>query len=316
MASSRTSFIPRWMKHAAFQSPAPWGAAPSALPISQRIANRSYSSSRRSLQAPGTRIRSPSFLLLIRSNPQAASFSTTSPRPKSKTIQQLKARASTGPFSWKAAALFVVTGVGMIFYFRYEKARLERKRIAEMSKGVGKPKVGGPFVLKDLDGNEFTEENLKGKYSFVYFGFTHCPDICPDELDKMAEIIDIVKAKSNNKTVMRPVFITCDPARDSADVLRKYLAEFHKGIIGLTGTYEQVKNVCKQYRVYFSTPRNITPGEDYLVDHSIYFYLMDPEGDFVECIGRQDTAETAAATILDHINDWKREGKPIDTQGE
>jgi protein SCO1/2 len=80
---------------------------------------------------------------------------------------QLRQRNSTGPFSWKAALLFVLTGAGMMIYFRVEKARLERKRIAEMSKGVGRPKVGGPFVLKDLDGKEFTEEDLKGKYSFV-----------------------------------------------------------------------------------------------------------------------------------------------------
>lgn len=82
---------------------------------------------------------------------------------------QLKQRASTGPFSWKAALLFVVTGAGMVIYFRVEKARLERKRIAEMSKGVGKPKVGGPFVMKDLNGKEFTAEDLKGKYSFVRY---------------------------------------------------------------------------------------------------------------------------------------------------
>lgn len=80
---------------------------------------------------------------------------------------QIKQRNSTGPFSWKAALLFILTGAGMVIYFRVEKARLERKRIAEMSKGVGKPKVGGPFVLKDLDGKEFTAEDLKGKYSFV-----------------------------------------------------------------------------------------------------------------------------------------------------
>ncbi|EFR02836.1 SCO2 [Nannizzia gypsea CBS 118893] len=238
-------------------------------------------------------------------------FSTSTVRP-AKTIEQLKARSSTGPFSWKSALLFVLTGAGMIVYFQYEKARLERERIVEMSKGVGKPRVGGPFVLKDLNGDTFTEENLKGKYSFVYFGFTHCPDICPDELDKMAEIIDEVRARSNGQEVMRPVFITCDPARDTPEVLRAYLKEFHKDIIGLTGTYEQVRDVCRQYRVYFSTPQNIKPGEDYLVDHSIYFYLMDPEGDFVECIGRQDTPQTASKVILDHIGDWKRAGKPLD----
>ena len=108
----------------------------------------------------------------------------------------------------------------------------------------------------------------------VYFGFTHCPDICPDELDKMAEIIDRVKEATKGENIFLPVFITCDPARDTPQVLREYLKEFHPDIIGLTGTYEQVKHVCKQYRVYFSTPKDVKPGEDYLVDHSIYFYLM------------------------------------------
>lgn len=80
---------------------------------------------------------------------------------------QMRQRHTNGPFSWKAALLFVLTSAGMVLYFRMEKARLERKRMAEMTKGVGKPKVGGPFVLKDLDGKEFTAEDLKGKYSFV-----------------------------------------------------------------------------------------------------------------------------------------------------
>jgi protein SCO1/2 len=80
---------------------------------------------------------------------------------------QLKSRQRNGPFSWKAALLFVATGAAMVIYFRVEKARLERKRITEMSKGVGRPKVGGPFVLKDMEGREFTAEDLKGKYSFV-----------------------------------------------------------------------------------------------------------------------------------------------------
>ncbi|KAJ5632795.1 hypothetical protein N7490_009134 [Penicillium lividum] len=244
----------------------------------------------------------------------STNFSTTAFRARGKTMGQIKQRNSTGPFSWKAALLFVLTGAGMVIYFRVEKARLERKRIAEMSKGVGKPKVGGPFVLKDLDGKEFTAEDLKGKYSFVYFGFTHCPDICPDELDKMAEIIDKVKEATKDDKLFLPVFITCDPARDTPEVLRAYLQEFHPDIIGLTGTYEQVKNVCKQYRVYFSTPRDAKAGEDYLVDHSIYFYLMDPDNDFVECIGRQDTPESASKVILEHINDWKREGRPLKTE--
>jgi protein SCO1/2 len=154
---------------------------------------------------------------------------------------------------------------------------MARARVAEANKGIGKPLVGGAFHLTDHNGKDFTAENLKGKYSLVYFGFTHCPDICPEELDKMAGMIDQVKEK-HGEGVMRNVFISCDPARDTPEVIRRYLAEFHEDILGMTGTWQEVKDVCKAYRVYFSTPADVQPGQDYLVDHSIYFYLMGEFG--------------------------------------
>ena len=125
----------------------------------------------------------------------------------------------------------------------------------------------------------------------VYFGFTHCPDICPEELDKMATMVDIVRqrcgddndaasqstaadGRTEKSGNLRPIFITCDPARDTPAVMKTYLREFHPDLLGLTGGWEQIKAVCKAYRVYFSTPPDVQPGQDYLVDHSIYFYLM------------------------------------------
>ncbi|KAK5114207.1 hypothetical protein LTR85_010272 [Meristemomyces frigidus] len=230
-------------------------------------------------------------------------FSSSSKRAY-KTVEEAKARSKVGPFSWQAGLFFLLAGAGLTLYFRYEKARMARARIAEANKGIGKPLVGGPFHLTDHNGNEFTEQNLKGKYSLVYFGFTHCPDICPEELDKMAGMIEQVKAK-NGGNVMKPIFISCDPARDTPEVIRRYLAEFHPDILGMTGTWQEVKDVCKAYRVYFSTPPDVQPGQDYLVDHSIYFYLMDPEGDFVEAIGRNFSVDAAAKVINDHIADWK-----------
>ncbi|KAF2834273.1 thioredoxin-like protein [Patellaria atrata CBS 101060] len=119
----------------------------------------------------------------------------------------------------------------------------------------------------------------------------------------MAAMIDGVKEKCGN--VMRPIFVTCDPARDTPLVVKQYLSEFHPDLIGLTGSYEDTKNMCKAYRVYFSTPPEVKPGQDYLVDHSIYFYLMDPEGDFVEAIGRNFSAEEAVNVITNHIRDWE-----------
>lgn len=136
----------------------------------------------------------------------------------------------------------------------------------------------------------------------------------------MAKMINTVRDKRGN--VLKPIFITCDPARDNPPVIKQYLSEFHPDLIGLTGTWEQVKQCCKAYRVYFSTPPHVKPGQDYLVDHSIYFYLMgellslpsaariltdrkDPEGDFIEVVGRQHTAAQGAKIIADHIGDWE-----------
>lgn len=170
---------------------------------------------------------------------------------------------------------------------------MNRQRIAEANKGMGRPLVGGAFHLKDHDGHDWTEANLKGKYSLVYFGFTHCPDICPEELDKMAGMIERVKA-AQGEGVMRNLFISCDPARDTPEVIKSYLKEFHDEILGLTGSWQEVKDVCKAYRVYFSTPADVQPGQDYLVDHSIYFYLM---GEF---FGREeiDAADSLDANIF------------------
>lgn len=221
-----------------------------------------------------------------------------------KTVEEARSRYRTGPFSWKAGVLFVLAGAGLVWYFESEKKRMHRRRVAEANKGVGKPKVGGDFALVDQEGRPFSSAALKGRYSLVYFGFTHCPDICPEELDKMAQMFDLVEAQAPG--AVAPVFITCDPARDDPQVLKSYLAEFHPSFIGLTGTYDEIKQVCKAYRVYFSTPRDVKPGQDYLVDHSIYFYLMDPEGDFVEALGRQHSPQQAASVILDHVKDWKQ----------
>src|SRR4051794_7291851 len=98
----------------------------------------------------------------------------------------------------------------------------------------------------------------------------------------MARMVDQVEAAQPGK--LNAIFVTCDPARDSPKVLKEYLAEFHPSFRGLTGSYDDIKAVCKSYRVYFSTPSEVKPGQDYLVDHSIYFYLMDPDGDFVEAL--------------------------------
>lgn len=100
-------------------------------------------------------------------NPHHRAFSTSSPQHVQRTIQQVKSRQRSGPFSARAAILFVIAGAGLIVYFRLEKRRMDRKRIAEASKGVGKPKIGGEFTLVDQEGETFTNADMKGGFSLV-----------------------------------------------------------------------------------------------------------------------------------------------------
>ena len=118
-------------------------------------------------------------------------------------------------------------------------------------------------------------------------------------------MFDLVEAQRPDS--VKPVFITCDPARDDPKVLKSYLAEFHPGFVGLTGTYEQIKAVCKAYRVYFSTPKDVKPGHDYLVDHSIYFYLMDPSGEFVDAFGKSSEVKDVVGRVSEEVARWEKE---------
>ncbi|GAA5902813.1 hypothetical protein JCM6882_009132 [Rhodosporidiobolus microsporus] len=231
----------------------------------------------------------------------------SSANPSAQTAADLQNRNQAGPFTLKAGALFVATGVGLYFYFDSEKKKVqERKRQENAAARVGRPKIGGPFVLTDQEGKEFSDKDLLGKWSMVYFGFTNCPDICPEELDKMTLVVDGIS--KSHQTDILPVFITCDPARDDVKAVKTYVKDFHPSLVGLTGAYEDIKKTCKAYRVYFSTPPNAKPTDDYLVDHSIFFYLMDPNGKFVDAFGRSMGAPDVTTKVQGYLDEWKAGG--------
>lgn len=209
-------------------------------------------------------------------------------------------------FTPKAAALFLVTGAGLFFYFRHEKEKLlEQKQQERESRKWGKAAVGGPFSLTTHTNEPFTEKNLLGKWNLVYFGFTNCPDICPEELDKMGSVVEVLDKQFG--PVTQPIFISVDPARDPPPKVAMYLRDFHPRVVGLSGSYDETKAVCKTYRVYFSTPKDAAADGDYLVDHSIYFYLMDPKGEFVEAFGRSSTVEEVVKRTAEEVKRWEEE---------
>ncbi|CAJ0875210.1 10257_t:CDS:2 [Entrophospora sp. SA101] len=216
-------------------------------------------------------------------------------------------------FTWQSFAVFIATGIGLFFYFKSEKEKMvQKKNEAKENRNIGSPKIGGPFELLNQDGKVVTDKDFLGKYILVYFGFTHCPDVCPEELDKMTEVTDAIRNDPELKgIVITPIFISCDPHRDTVEVVREYLKDFHKDMVGLTGSFEKISKVAKAYRVYFSKPPNVKEGEQYLVDHSIFFYLMNPNGEFVDAYGKSTSAKEVYNSVKNHIKDFTNSSTPI-----
>jgi len=205
-------------------------------------------------------------------------------------------RRTKEPMSRKTLAGTAVIATGLLGFMYYLKKKKELAIDQERKRLVGKAALGGYFELVDHRGEKCTSDDLRGQWLLLYFGFTNCPDICPDELEKMAEAVDAV-AKMDGMPRVQPVFITVDPTRDSVKAVREYVKEFHPQLLGLTGTVEQVKQACRAYRVYFSEgPKD--DDNDYIVDHTIIMYLIDPDGQFVDYYGQTKTSEQVAASVL------------------
>jgi protein SCO1/2 len=140
----------------------------------------------------------------------------------------------------------------------------------------GPSAIGGPFKLIDQDGKPFTDADMKGKPFLVFFGYTHCPDICPTTLFELSEIM---RAMGKDADRLSALFITVDPERDTPAVIKDYLSSFDPHLRGATGDAPAIEQVEKAYRVY--AKKVPTKNGDYSMDHSAVVYLMDKEGRFV-----------------------------------
>ena len=159
---------------------------------------------------------------------------------------------------------------------------------------TGKALIGGAFALTDQDGKRVTEQDFRGKYTLVVFGYTTCPDVCPAEMQAMANALDTLGDKAEQVT---PVFITIDPERDTVAKVADYVKNFHARFVGLTGTPEEIKQAAKAYRVYYARAEDKGSATDYLMDHSAFIYLMDPKGEYVTHFAYGAPADKIAAGI-------------------
>jgi protein SCO1/2 len=184
--------------------------------------------------------------------------------------------------------LCIIVGIGM--------GALLYRTPPTQSEGIAGIDLGGAFTLVDQNNHKVTEKSWPGKYLLVYFGFTHCPDMCPTGLSKIADIMKSLPKAQADK--IQPLFITVDPARDKAKDLKTYIAAFHSNIIGLTGSDKQIEQVEKLYRVYAEKQGD---GPDYMVNHSGFMYLMDPSGEniaiFAHDMSNDDMTQTLRGDV-------------------
>jgi protein SCO1 len=155
--------------------------------------------------------------------------------------------------------------------------------------------IGGAFALEDGAGKTVSDQTLKGRPFLVYFGYTHCPDVCPTELARISDIL----SKMGDKAIPT-LFITVDPERDPPKVMQDYVSSFNPAVIGLSGSRQAVEATEKTFRVY-ARKGQPQPDGDYSMDHSSIVYLMDKNGAFVEAFNVERSPDDAAKDLEKYL---------------
>jgi cytochrome oxidase Cu insertion factor (SCO1/SenC/PrrC family) len=142
----------------------------------------------------------------------------------------------------------------------------------------GREPVGGPFDLIDHSGRRRTDADFRGKLVLIYFGYTHCPDVCPTELQALSLALDMLGTAGD---AVQPLFITVDPERDTPSHLADYVTSFHPRLVALTGQHSAIRKVALSYKVYFARS-SAAEGDNYAVDHTGFIYLVGKDGRYLD----------------------------------
>jgi len=177
-----------------------------------------------------------------------------------------------------------VACIGVVLAYVVSSAPLAANEAAEPSateliEGLlsGRVPVGGPFELTDQTGHRRSDSDFRGKLVVLYFGYTYCPDVCPTELQSISLALDRLGAAAQ---AVQPLFITVDPERDTPARLADFVASFHPGLIGLTGSPAEIRKTAIAYRTFFAKNSAAAPG-DYSVDHTGFIYLVGKDGQYL-----------------------------------
>ncbi|WP_299566729.1 SCO family protein [uncultured Sulfitobacter sp.] len=154
------------------------------------------------------------------------------------------------------------------------------------------------FELTDHNGMVQTEEDFRGRWMLVFFGFTNCPDVCPMGLATIAQVMDDLGSQSAG---VQPLFITVDPERDTPSVLAEYIPQFGPGILGLSGSSEQIERTAKSFNIYYQKVDDASAPENYSVGHTSSFLLFDPQGEFVRIYEYDQDPARIVSDLRDRI---------------
>lgn len=163
-------------------------------------------------------------------------------------------------------------------------------------------KIGGPFTLTDQNGKKVSDRDFQGKFRIMYFGYTYCPDVCPVDVQKLAQGMRVLEKRDPALAAqVVPIFVSVDPARDTPAVLRQFVDAFHTRFVGLTGTPAQIAAVAKEFAIFYQAqPRDASGG--YAVDHSRVAYLMGKQGQPLALLRQDGTPDQ----IADDIEQWAK----------
>jgi protein SCO1/2 len=199
--------------------------------------------------------------------------------------------------AWRLIAVLVTFAVGLGVAYA-EDVQPDQATAARMMDDLmyGHGTVGGPFTLIDHTGRTRSDSDFRGKLMIVYFGYTFCPDVCPADLLAISQALDALGPAADG---VQPIFITIDPERDTK-VLADYISAFHKSLIGLTGSPEDIRKVANAYKAFYTKVPGVRDG-DYVIDHTGVIYLMGRGGEYLGFMPPQTSPEKLADVLRRHL---------------
>jgi protein SCO1/2 len=163
--------------------------------------------------------------------------------------------------------------------------------------------MGGAFALTDQNGRRVSDRDFAGRYRLIYFGYTFCPDVCPTDLQKIgAGMRQFEQSDPQRAARVQPIFITVDPARDTPDVLRRFVANFHPRLIGLTGSEAEIAATARTFHISRTLPEPTARPRDYLVDHSQITVLYGAQGEPIAIV----PTDQGAGAVAQELDRWVR----------